>query len=188
MRVITGSARGRKLLAPEGLDTRPTTDLVKEAICSAIQFDLPCARVLDLFAGSGQLAIEALSRGAAHATLVESNRKAFQVIQQNITACGFSDRAQLLCTDAQAFLLRCLETFDIAFLDPPYGKNILPEILPMLIPHMQKNGILVCEHEPDLKMPAKIANFDLKKQKKYGKIFVTIYFGEEASEADPESV
>lgn len=179
MRVITGSARGRRLLAPEGLDTRPTTDLVKEAVCSAVQFDIPCARVLDLFAGSGQLAIEALSRGAAHATLVELNRKAFQVMQQNINACGFTDRAQLLCTDAKSYLLRCRETFDIAFLDPPYHNGVLPEILPLLLPHMQENGVVICEHEPELQLPEKIGGYLLKKQKKYGKIFVTIFRGEE---------
>lgn len=183
MRVITGSARGRKLFAPEGLDTRPTTDLVKEAVCSAVQFEIPCANVLDLFAGSGQLAIEALSRGAAKATLVESNRKSFRVMEQNVNTCGFGPQAQMLCTDAAAFLMRCRETFDIAFLDPPYHMGILPEILPALLPHMQKNGVIICEHEPELQLPEKIGEYYLKKRKKYGKIAVTIYRGEEISEA-----
>lgn len=182
MRVITGSARGRKLLAPEGFDTRPTTDLVKEAICSAVQFDIPCANVLDLFAGSGQIAIEALSRGAAKATLIESNRKAWKVIEQNIATCGFSSQAQLLCTDAISYLLRCHEAFDIAFLDPPYRQGILPEVLPLLLPHMQKNGVIICEHEPELQLPEKIGEYPLKKRKKYGRIFVSIYRGEDASD------
>ncbi len=184
MRVITGSARGRKLLAPEGFDTRPTTDLVKEAICSAVQFDLPCANVLDLFAGSGQIAIEAISRGAAKATLVESSRKAYKVIEHNIAACGFGEQAQLLCTDAASYLLRCREVFDIAFLDPPYHQGMLPEILPLLLPHMRKNGVIVCEHEPELQLPEKIGEYLLKKRKKYGKISVSIYRGEET----PDSV
>ncbi len=182
MRVITGSARGRKLLAPEGFDTRPTTDLVKEAICSAVQFDIPCASVLDLFAGSGQIAIEALSRGAAKATLVESNRKSFKIIEQNIIACGFQTQAQLLCTDAASYLLRCRASFDIAFLDPPYHQGILPEILPLLLPHMQKNGVIICEHEPELQLPEKIGEYLLKKHKKYGRISVSIYRGESESD------
>ncbi|MBR3679942.1 MAG: 16S rRNA (guanine(966)-N(2))-methyltransferase RsmD [Oscillospiraceae bacterium] len=175
MRVITGSARGRKLLTPEGLDTRPTTDKVKEAIGSALQFDFCGAKVLDLFAGSGQMAVEALSRGARAATLIDTNPKAIACIRQNIDHCGFSEIAAVLRTDAVAFLQRCREQFDIALLDPPYENGILPKILPLLIPHMAKNGIIVCEHEPELQLPERIENFYLQKVKKYGKITVSIY-------------
>ena len=117
MRVITGTARGRKLIAPEGYDTRPTTDKVKEAIGSALHFDFGGAKVLDLFAGSGQMAIEALSRGARAATLIDSDPKAIACIQQNVKSCGFAEVASVLRTDAVAFLQRCRETFDIALLD-----------------------------------------------------------------------
>ena len=175
MRVITGTARGRKLLTPEGFDTRPTTDKVKEAICSAIQFDFPGAHVLDLFAGSGQLAIEALSRGAAHAVLTDSDAAAVSCIKQNVKACGFSEIAEVIRTDAVSYLQRCTARFDIAFLDPPYHHGTLEEILPILVPHMAKNGIIVCEHEPECKLPQTISHFDLQKQKKYGKIEVSIY-------------
>ena len=183
MRVITGSARGRKLLAPEGFETPPTTDQLKEPFITAVQYHNPSAHVLQLIAGSGQIAIEALSRGAAGATLIESNRKSFKVIEQNIAACGFQAQTQRLCTDAVSYLLRCRETFDIAFLDPPYHHGILPEILPLLLPHMQKNGVIVCEHEPELQLPEKIGEYLLKKRKKYGKITVSIYRGEEEADS-----
>ena len=175
MRVITGSARGRRLVTPEGLDTRPTTDKVKEAVCSAIQFDFPGAKVIDLFAGSGQMAIEALSRGARHATLLDTDAEAIACISENVRACGFRENAVILKTDAFAYLQRCREEFDIAFLDPPYRNGILLKILPALAEHMSKSGILVCEHEPELELPEKILGFDLQRQKKYGKITVSIY-------------
>ena len=175
MRVITGSARGRKLIAPEGMDTRPTTDKVKEAVCSAIQFDFPGAKVLDLFAGSGQMAIEALSRGARHATLVDADQRAIACITQNVKDCKFSDSAVILRSDAVTFLQRCREQFDIVFLDPPYGKGILPEILPLVAEKMSNIGIICCEHEPELKLPERILKFDLQKQKKYGKIVISLY-------------
>ena len=175
MRVITGSARGRRLITPEGYDTRPTTDKVKEAICSALQFDFPEAHVLDLFAGSGQMGIEALSRGARHAVFTDSAADAVSCIKQNVKACGFSDYAEILRTDAFSYLARANAAFDIAFLDPPYGYGTLEKILPLLVPHMTKTGIIVCEHEPDCKLPQTILHFDLQKQKKYGKIVVSIY-------------
>lgn len=175
MRVITGSARGRRLVTPEGLDTRPTTDKVKEAVCSALQFDFPRAVVLDLFAGSGQMGIEAISRGAARAVFVDADNRALSCIKQNVKACGFAEQAEVLKSDAFGFLQRTGEQFDIAFLDPPYRHDILPQILPLLAEKMHKNGIIVCEHEPECKLSARILHFDLQKQKKYGKIIISVY-------------
>ncbi|MBP0966477.1 MAG: 16S rRNA (guanine(966)-N(2))-methyltransferase RsmD [Oscillospiraceae bacterium] len=175
MRVITGTARGRRLITPEGLDTRPTTDKVKEAVCSSLQFEFPGANVLDLFAGSGQMGIEALSRGARHAAFIDSDQRAIDCIRQNVKACGFSDLAVILRTDAVSFLQRCTEKFDIAFLDPPYRHDTLLQILPVLAENMQKNGIIVCEHEPECKLPQTILHFDLQKPKKYGKIIISVY-------------
>ena len=175
MRVITGKCRGKKLTALEGLDTRPTTDMVKEAIFSVIQFDLQGASVLDLFAGSGQMGIEALSRGAARATFIDADNRALSCIKQNIKACGFTEQTTVLKSDAVSFLQRTGERFDIAFLDPPYRHGILPQILPILAEKMQKNGIIVCEHEPECKLSERILNFDLQKQKKYGKIIISVY-------------
>ena len=175
MRVITGTARGHKLLTPEGLDTRPTTDKVKEAVCSALQFDFPGAKVLDLFAGSGQMGIEALSRGASGAVFIDADPRALACIKQNVKACGFAERSAVLRSDAVSYLQRTTECFDIAFLDPPYRHDILPQILPLLAEKMQKNGIIVCEHEPECKLSERILYFDLQKQKKYGKIIISIY-------------
>ena len=101
MRVITGTARGRKLLAPEGMETRPTTDLVKEAGFIVIHFIVPCANVLDLFAGSGQMGIEALSRGANKAVFLDSSRKALDVIKQNVQNTGFAKQSKVLSGDAR---------------------------------------------------------------------------------------
>ncbi|MCQ2406910.1 MAG: 16S rRNA (guanine(966)-N(2))-methyltransferase RsmD [Oscillospiraceae bacterium] len=175
MRVITGTARGHKLLTPEGLDTRPTTDKVKEAVCSALQFDFPGAKVLDLFAGSGQMGIEALSRGASSAVFIDADPRALACIKQNVKACGFTERSAVLRSDAVSYLQRTTECFDIAFLDPPYRHGILSQILPLLAEKMQKNGIIVCEHEPECKLSERILYFDLQKQKKYGKIIISIY-------------
>ena len=175
MRVITGTARGHKLLTPEGLDTRPTTDKVKEAVCSALQFDFPGAKVLDLFAGSGQMGIEALSRGASGAVFIDADPRALACIKQNVKACGFAERSAVLRSDAVSYLQRTTERFDIAFLDPPYRHDILPQILPLLAEKMQKNGIIVCEHEPECKLSERILYFDLQNQKKYGKIIISIY-------------
>ncbi len=175
MRVITGTARGRRLITPEGLDTRPTTDKVKEAICSSLQFEFPGANVIDLFAGSGQMAIEALSRGAARATLIDADQRAINCIRQNVKNCGFADQATILKSDAISFLQRTTERFDIAFLDPPYHHDILAQILPILAEKLQKNGIIVCEHEPECKLSQRILHFDLQKQKKYGKIIISVY-------------
>ena len=175
MRVITGTARGRKLLTPEGFDTRPTTDKIKEAICSALHFDFQGAKILDLFAGSGQMAIEGMSRGGRAATLIDSDPKAIACIQQNVKACGFAENCTVLRTDAIAFLQRCREKYDIALLDPPYHKDILQQVIPLLLPLMTENGILVCEHEPETHLPENFDAFHLQKEKKYGKIAVSIY-------------
>ncbi len=125
MRIVGGEARGRRLFAPEGMDTRPTADRVRESLMSILGPRLPGARVIDLFAGSGALALEALSRGAQSAVLCESSAKACQVIRRNIEICKAQDRAQLIQQDC----IRALETitggFDIAFLDPPYRLEAL---------------------------------------------------------------
>ncbi|MBP0974777.1 MAG: RsmD family RNA methyltransferase, partial [Oscillospiraceae bacterium] len=147
----------------------------KEAICSSLQFDFPEANVLDLFAGSGQMAIEALSRGARRATLSDADQRAITCIRENVKNCGFADQATVLKSDSVSFLQRTSEHFDIAFLDPPYRHGILEQILPVLAEKMQKNGIIVCEHEPECKIPERILHFDLQKQKKYGKIIISIY-------------
>ena len=185
MRVITGTARGRKLNTLEGQDVRPTTDKVKEAIFSIVQFDIEGSGILDLFAGSGQLGIEALSRGAAHCTFVDSSQKSIKVVNENINVTGFDDKSSVLNTDSTGYLRTCRQKFDIAFLDPPYEKGILEQTLPLLEKCMSDRGIVVCEHEQKLILPEEYGRLKKSKTYKYGKIEVTVYripFGDELSD------
>ena len=113
MRVIAGDARGRRLEALPGTDiTRPTLDQVKEAMFSIVQFDLPGARVLDLYAGSGQLGIEALSRGAARCVFLDENREAVNIVMKNCKTCGVFDRSRVNIGEAARYLSACREQFD----------------------------------------------------------------------------
>ena len=175
MRVIAGSRRSLPLKSVPGSDTRPTTDRIKETLFNMLQPQIEGVRFLDLFAGSGQMAIEALSRGARRATLVDADQRAITCIRQNVKSCGFADQATVLKSDAVSFLQRTTELFDIAFLDPPYRHEILQQILPILAEKMQKNGIIVCEHEPECKLPETILEYHLQKQKKYGKIMISVF-------------
>lgn len=175
MRVITGSARGKKLQTLEGLETRPTSEMVKESIFSIIQFDVPGASVLDLFAGSGQLGIEALSRGAAHCVFVEENIKAVDIIKKNIEHTGFTASSRVVRMDSLDYLKCAKKGLDIALLDPPYNKGILFKALPALEPLMSDSGIVVCEHETRLELPERVGRLVRSKSYRYGKIELTVY-------------
>ena len=124
MRIITGTARGKRLKTPEGLLTRPTSDRVKEGIFNIIQFDIEGRRILDLFAGTGQLGIEALSRGASTAVFVEQRRDAATLVRDNLKITDFTDRGRIVNGDAAGFLSSAREKFDIIFVDPPYAANL----------------------------------------------------------------
>ncbi len=175
MRVITGFLRGRNLLTLPGEDvTRPTTQSTKEALFSSIQFEIEGARVLDLFAGSGQLGIEALSRGANFCTFVENNKEAQSVIEKNITTCGISDRSQIVFSDALSFLNRHGK-FDIAFLDPPYNKGLTSSALTKLVSQMSDDGVIICETAFTESLPFQVENWVMTKEKKYGKSKLTYY-------------
>lgn len=175
MRVITGSARGRLLKTLKGEATRPTAQRVKEAIFSAIQFEIEGRRVLDLFAGSGQMGIEALSRGAASAVFADAARPAVQVIIENVTACGFGDRSRILCRDAFSALAALDHPVDLVFLDPPYGLNLLPDLLPNLLPRLSSYATVVCEHASHQVLPASFGGWSADKTRRYGNVSVTIY-------------
>ena len=162
MRVIAGSAKGRKLKTLEGMEVRPTTDKVKEAVFSSIQFDLPGAEVLDLFSGSGQMGIEALSRGANHAVFVDRAANSLRVTRENLESLQFLSDASL-------------HQFDIAILDPPYRKGILMQVLPLLESKMHPDGIVICEHETGLELPENVGMLCLTKQRKYSTITITTY-------------
>ncbi len=175
MRVITGTARGRKLATLEGADiTRPTTQSTKEALFSSIQFELEGKKVLDLFAGCGQLGIEALSRGARHCTFVENNRKAYKIVEDNIAVCKMQDCSRLVFSDAVAFLSR-KDDFDIAFLDPPYSKGLINDCLERLTQLMNEDGIIICESAKNEEFPESVNNWSISRAKNYGKSRLTYY-------------
>lgn len=176
MRVITGTARGRRLKTLDGSDiVRPTADKVKEAMFSIVQFDLEDAVVLDLFAGSGQLGIEALSRGAAKAYFVDSSPASIGVIRENLQHTQLEENAVVVNMPNSAFLRTTPAKFDIAFLDPPYGKKLIQRSLPALTERMSDNGIIVCEHESDCRLQESENGFLISKVYNYGKISLTVY-------------
>ena len=177
MRVITGTARGRRLKEPVGLETRPTADRVKEGIFSSIQFEIEGRRVLDLFGGTGQMGIEALSRGAAHCTFVDLRKEAVGIIRDNLTLTGLADRAAVVQADYQAFLSRCRETFDVIFLDPPYNSGMLEKALETItaIDIVSENGIIVCESPAESVLPEGTAPYEKGREYRYGKIKITLY-------------
>ena len=175
MRVITGTARGCRLTTLPGEDTRPTTDKVKEGLFSAIQFDIEGRRVLDLFAGSGQLGIEALSRGATGCVFVDRNPEAVAVIKQNLLKTGLSSQSQVVATDALSYLERPKDAFDLVFLDPPYSAGLLPTTLEKAANHVNDGGILICESDEDTVLPDKVDRFTLDHVRRYGRVHIWIY-------------
>lgn len=177
MRVITGSARGRRLKEPVGMETRPTADRVKEGIFSSIQFEIEGRRVLDLFGGTGQMGIEALSRGAEHCTFVDLRKDAVGVIRENVNSVGFGQQAAIVQGDYLAFLTRCREKFDLIFLDPPYESGMLEKAMETIttIDIVSENGIIVCENGSSTGWPAVSAPYRLQKEYRYGKIKTALY-------------
>lgn len=182
MRVITGSARGRVLETLPGEDVRPTTDRVKEAMFSIVQFELEGRRILDLFAGSGQLGIEALSRGAEYATFVDSSRDSIACVKSNLLKTGLKTNSSVVQSDSLTFIRTSRETFDIAFLDPPYGKGILQTALPLVAKRMSDGGVIICEHPKGEEMPDKAEDFEIFRVYKYGKTELTVYRKKEDNE------
>ena len=177
MRVISGSARGRRLKELPGMDTRPTTDQVKESIFNIIQFDIEGRRVLDLFAGTGQMGIEALSRGAAHATFVDLAPAAAKIVRENVKLTRFSDVSRVVQSDWRAFLSACREKFDLIFLDPPYKTDQLENAMQTIaaIDILSEHGIMICESPLDKELPDLAAPYEKGKEYRYGKIKVTLY-------------
>ena len=177
MRVITGTAKGVNLKTLTGINTRPTSAQVKEAIFSFLQFELEGAVVLDLFAGSGQLGIEALSRGAALAHFVERSPEAIAVIRENLAKTRLSEKAMIYRVPRNAGFRIPNSEMDIAFLDPPYHQGILPKVLPALAGKMKQGGVIVCEHEKEECLPNEVDAFKMDKTYHYGTIAVTVYRG-----------
>lgn len=175
MRVITGIARGRRLETLPGDATRPTGEKVKESLFSAIQFDIEGRRVLDLFAGSGQLGIEALSRGASGCVFVDKNTEAVKIIRQNLLHTGLAEKSQVLGTDAMTYLTRPGDRFDLVFLDPPYASDLLLPILDKVVPLVNDGGILVCETDAETVLPERLDRFSVAKTYRFGHTLVWLY-------------
>ena len=177
MRVITGKARGVALKTPDGMLTRPTSDRVKEALFSIIQFDIPGAKVLDLFGGTGQLGIEALSRDASSAVFVDEREDACKLIKENLKRTKLEQNTRVVRSDYMAFLNSCREKFDIIFLDPPYAEVFLENSLKRIteIDILQSGGIIVAERPVEKELPFEFAGYTRSKDYKYGKVLLTIY-------------
>ena len=177
MRVITGKARGVQLKTPDGLTTRPTTDRVKEALFSIIQFEIPGAAVLDLFGGTGQLGIEALSRGAESAVFVDSREESCKLIRENLRRTKLEQNAKVIRSDYLDYLNRCRESYNIIILDPPYAEVYLENALKRIteIDILQSDGIIITERPLGQELPWDFEGYTRSKDYKYGKILLTIY-------------
>ena len=173
MRVITGSARGMKLITLEGEHTRPTREAVKEAVFSMIQFEVEGARTLDLFAGSGQMGIEALSRGAQSCVFCDNSSAAAKIIKQNLTHTKLIGKATLICGDFTQALKR--GEFDVAFLDPPYSMGLLEKALPIVAERMSDGGVIICESDEKDVLPDSVGGFIKTATKRYTRNIITVY-------------
>lgn len=180
MRVITGSAKGRKLKSPPGMTTRPTTDRVKEALFNILGHNVVNSDFLDLFAGTGAIGIEALSRGANSAVFIEKDPRSFQILTENIKLTGFTDQAQTYRQD----VLRALELivekgkkFNIVFADPPYLNNFETKILNFIDQNniLQTNGIIIIERSKKDILPDKVGKLSLFREEKYGDTVLSFY-------------
>ena len=177
MRVIAGNAKGIALKTPDGMETRPTADRVKEALFSILQFDLPGTRVLDLFGGTGQLGIEALSRGAKSAVFVDAREDACKLIRENLKRTKYQDAATVVRSDYMDYLKRCKDKFQIILLDPPYAEVYLENSLKKIseIDILQSGGIMVAERPLGKELPWEFEGFTRSRDYKYGKILLTLY-------------
>jgi len=173
MRVITGTARGRKLSEPKDMEIRPTTDKVKESIFNIVQFDIEGRRILDLFAGTGQLGVEALSRGARSATFVDESNDAIKLIRSNLEQCKLT--GEIVRENAVAFLGHCGK-YDLIFLDPPYKSELLDTVLRKIIQFdiLSDGGIIICETNCETELNPMIAPYFVGREYKYGKVKLTV--------------
>lgn len=180
MRVVAGERKGLRLKAATGNTTRPTTDKVKESLFNIIGPFFDGGVVLDLFAGSGGLGIETLSRGAHKGVFIEKDRKAFAVLKENIEKCNYEDQVEVFCNDAVRAVKTLLKrdiVFDYVFVDPPYAKMVYYDLVQSLVDHgkISNNAILVCEHAKEVKLPSAYGDFVLQRQELYGSSYISIY-------------
>jgi 16S rRNA (guanine(966)-N(2))-methyltransferase RsmD len=182
MRIITGRARGVRLAAPDGENTRPTAERAKEAVFSMLQFEIEDRMVLDLFAGSGQMALEAVSRGAAHAVIADRSREAVEVIKKNCLKSRLAPDCEVFCSDYAELLRSCRgrRKFDLVFLDPPYALGLIPKALRMMLDYkvLSPNCTLVCESADGKDVfegdDALAGLFEIRREARYGAAYVTV--------------
>ena len=177
MRVIAGSAKGKSLQAPAGRETtRPTSDKVKEAIFGSIQFELEGSRVLDLFAGSGALSFEAISRGAKKAVCLDKDKRSIDIIKKNANSLDFSDYCEIINTSCFDYMERAKEKFDVIFLDPPYNKNFIEPVLEGIVKNnlLNEGGIVVLESD-GTDFHDDFDGLEMYRQRKYGRTYITVY-------------
>ena len=176
MRIISGRKRGHKLLEFEGENVRPTTDRVKESVFNLIQGFVPDAVCLDMFAGSGALSFEAISRGAQKAVCIDSDKRSIDIIKKNALSLGFFEDCDIVNMSCFDYVERTTEKFDIVFLDPPYNKNFIEPVLDALIKNdvLNEDGIIVLESD-GTDFHDEFEGLDIYRQRKYGRTYITIY-------------
>jgi len=176
MRVNTGTAKGKVIETLPGEElVRPTSQKVKEALFSALQFFIPGATMLDLFAGSGQMGIEALSRGASHCVFVDNSREAITVIKKNLNSTDLFRKATVAQMDAVSYVERATSKFDFIFADPPYRKDIAGALLPRLDKMLEDGGCIAIETEREALLPDEVLSLTLKKRYNYGSTTIWMY-------------
>lgn len=180
MRIIAGTARGRTIEAPKGRDTRPTLDRVRENLFNILQRKTWDAKVLDLFAGTGALSLESLSRGAAEAVLVDCDRAAHLCQKQNVQKLGFDGQTRILLMDWQQAVRQLAgEKFDLVFLDPPYAMRDLTGVMAALVPLLAEGATVIVEHEAQV-MPSTADGYEMYDSRKYGYVGVSFFHRVEA--------
>lgn len=177
MRIITGDYRGRRLHAPVDDKIRPTTDKVKEALFSILTEEIYDSNVLDLFAGTGSLGLEALSRGAKHCWFGDNSRESLRLLKENIAHCQANDKATVLAGDFRKVLGRIHEKMDIILLDPPYNQDMLPVCFEQIetCDVLAEGGIVVAEHRKEEILPEHMGNLKKVKERTYGTVALSIY-------------
>ena len=177
MRIVAGEFKGKPLKMPKGTRFRPTSGKVKEALFSMIDARLPGAVCLDLFAGSGSLGLEAISRGATRCYFCDAAKESLALVRENIARCGAQPRSFLINGPYTKALCALPEKADIIFLDPPYEKKLLMDCIAAISEKnvLAEGGIIVAEHAKDAELPETIGEFSKRKEKKYGNIRLTLY-------------
>lgn len=180
MRIIAGTLKGRRLTAPSGLDLRPTSDKVKEALFNILSDRIEGAAFLDLYAGTGSVGMDALSRGARNVVFVENNKRHLQYLKKNISSCSFEGKAEIFSVSASDFLKkvkRATRSFDFIFIDPPYASSEVEKILPMLWEGdmIMDRGMVIIEHFHKKTLPEESGNLFFLKKYKYGETVLSFY-------------